>query len=293
MPVIAIIGASGLIGHMLYRQLSQRFDRVVPLLHGRVEDAPTSVPFVEGGAVGEVDVDDFDQLVGVLRGIRADVVLNCAGITKRRAEIHDPVRAIAINALFPHRLASWAAPRGVRVIHFSTDCVFDGASGPYTEESPPTAKDAYGTTKALGEIKAPGSLTIRSSFIGRELAHHTELLDWFLQQAGRIHGFANVYYSGISTIEMARIVGDMLVEHPDLTGLYQLAMPTPISKYDLLTLARRAFDRDVEIIPDHDVFSMPTLDGSRLAAVVDLGLPSWTEMMEELAADRSYPDLPG
>lgn len=288
---ILVLGSSGLIGHKLLQKLTERFGDVFGTLHGgrsRFEGNPL---FAGPRIIENVDVRAFRQLEGILKAVNPDVVLNCAGITKRRPEVNVPLEAISVNALFPHQLARWAGENGKRVIHFSTDCVFDGAEGPYSEASETTGNDAYGRTKALGEIRYDHTLTIRSSFIGRELAVHSELLDWFLRQRGpSINGFTDAWYSGISTIEMARIVGDIIEYHPEINGLHQLSMPEPISKYDLLRLAREAFSKTIEIIPDSSFSIRPTLDGALLRSKMDIVLPGWPDMMAALAADSArYP----
>lgn len=286
---ILILGASGLIGHKLYQRLGQRFGDVYATLHRPRTAFEKYGLFDSPRVIDRVDVREFDHLTGILHAVDPDVVLNCVGITKRRSEIQDPLHAIEVNARFPHLLARWAKEHGRRVIHFSTDCVFDGAEGDYTEQSPTTGKDAYGQTKALGEIRYDHTLTIRSSFIGRELDHCTELLEWALAQRGKtIKGFTRAYYSGVSTIVMSRIVGDIIEHHPELNGLYQLAMPEPTNKYDLLCCARDAFGLNVEIVPEGHFLIRPTLDGSPLRAAMKLELPTWPEMMAELAAETLY-----
>ena len=283
---VLILGASGLIGHQLFKQLTPRFGEVHATLHRPREAFKEFGLFESPQVVDNVDVREFEKLTGILQALDPDVVLNCAGITKRRPEIQDPLVGIEVNARFPHQLAMWAREQGKRVIHFSTDCVFDGTDGDYTEDSPTTGKDVYGQTKALGEIRYDHTLTIRSSFIGRELDHFSELLEWVRGQHGKtINGFTEAWYSGVSTIEMSRVVGDIIQDHPELNGLYQLAIPEPISKYDLLCCARDAFGLDVEIVPDASFRTRPTLDGSRLRKELDLALPTWPEMMRELAAD--------
>lgn len=286
---ILVLGVSGLIGHKLFQKLSTRFGDVHGTLHGGRDRFDSYGLFKGPETIENVDVLEFDRLQEILLQVNPDVVLNCAGITKRRAEVNDPLCAIAVNSLFPHKLAAWARERGRRVIHFSTDCVFDGAVGGYTEASPTTGKDSYGQTKALGEIHYDHTLTIRSSFVGRELAVYSELLDWFLQQRGKtIKGFTQAWYTGISTLEMARIVGDIIEGHPDLNGLYQLSTEQPVSKYDLLCMAKDAFNFDVEIVPDHSFEIKPTLNGSLLRSKIKVALPSWPEMMHHLAAELEF-----
>lgn len=290
---ILILGASGLIGHKLWQVLGRRFEDVHCALHGS-QATLSKFGVFNGAKVHEhVAVEDWTLLEALLARVRPQVVLNCAGITKRRAIINNAIHAITVNALMPHRLSRWAGEHNARVIHFSTDCVFDGKDGPYTEQSPTTGKDAYGQTKALGEIRYDHCLTIRSSFIGRELSVHSELLDWLLAQNGKkIKGFSQAWYSGISTLEMARIVGDIIAHRPDINGLHQLSTLEPINKFDLLCLARDAFKVDVEIIPDPSFVTSPTLDSSLLRSKMKIELPSWPEMMVALAADPTpYPKL--
>jgi dTDP-4-dehydrorhamnose reductase len=286
---ILILGASGLIGHKLFWDLSARFGDVYGVLHRDRREFSAYRLFESERVIDNVDVREFEKLTGIFEALRPDAILNCVGITKRRPAIRDMVQAIAVNALLPHRLAAWAGESGVRVVHFSTDCVFDGRAGDYTEESPTTAPDTYGRTKALGEIRYDHTLTIRSSFIGRELSEFSELLEWLLAQRGKtIKGFTQAWYSGVSTTVMTRVVGDILERFPQLSGLYQLALPRPISKYDLLCLAREAFQVDVHIEPDPSFETRPTLDGSKLRTKMKLELPSWREMMAELAQDARY-----
>jgi dTDP-4-dehydrorhamnose reductase len=289
---IVILGATGLIGHKLYQRLRLTGHTVSGFIHGRVADFP-NVDFLQSGDIVEqTDVLAFDDLAAQIQERRADVVLNCVGITKRKSEVNDPLLAIGVNSLFPHKLVELSRSAGFRVIHFSTDCVFNGETGDYTEDSNTTGEDAYGKTKALGEIRYPESLTIRSSFIGRELAGKTELLEWLLAQEGNtIKGFTEAYYSGVSTLFMAEVVRDIIENYPDLSHLHQLATPEPISKYDLLCCARDAFGLDVEIVPDDSFKIKPTLNGGKLANAMKLTVPNWRSMMAELAADPTYSHL--
>ncbi len=289
MTRILILGASGLIGHKLFEKLTERFGDVYGVLHRDSSVFAECDLFDSEKVIDNVDVRDFEKLIGMLHVVNPDIVLNCVGITRRRPEVNDPIQAINVNSLFPHRLANWAQQNDKRVIHFSTDCVFDGSMGDYTEESPTTGPDEYGRTKALGEIRYDHTLTIRSSFIGRELDFYSELLEWLLSQDGKtIKGFTNALYTGVSTIYMSQIVGDIIESHPDISGLHQLSTPTPISKYDLLCLARDAFGLDIEIIPDDGFVIKPTLDGSLLREKMQIKVPSWSDMMAGLAAETLY-----
>ncbi|HIK98894.1 MAG TPA: hypothetical protein EYG13_05010 [Dehalococcoidia bacterium] len=185
----------------------------------------------------------------------------------------------------PHLLAEKCEQIGGRVIHFSTDCVFDGEKGAYEESDPSDAKDLYGRTKYLGEISSPGSLTLRSSIIGRELYNNASLIEWFLsQKRKKVRGFAKALYAGLTTNRMSALVRDLILNHPDLSGMYQVSGPW-ISKYDLLLLVREAFEIDIEIERDEDVDIDRTLVGDCFSADTGFVAPSWQEMVTELAAD--------
>ena len=289
---IVILGVSGLIGHKLYQTLGAAGHEMLGFLHGSKQRF-ADIDFLQSDSIVEsVEVLDFEQLTDQLSQFAPDVVLNCAGITKRKPEVEQPLLAIGVNALFPHRLAELARQNNFRVIHFSTDCVFNGKTGNYDEQSVTTGEDAYGQTKALGEIRYPHTLTIRSSFIGRELVGKTELLEWLIAQDGKtIKGFRKAMYSGVSTLFMSRVVQDIIENHPEISHLHQLAIDKPISKYDLLCLARDAFKLDIEIIPDDSFEIQPTLNGAKLKSAMQLSIPSWQEMMTELAADTLYQKL--
>lgn len=285
---VLILGISGLIGHKLFQELADSFE-VFGILH-KTKVQYGNLPLFSGKNVIEnIDVSEIELLNGVLIAINPDVILNCVGITKRKIDVNNPLEVITTNSVFPHQLANWAKINHKRIIHFSTDCVFDGKVGNYTEKSLTTAEDIYGRTKALGEINYNHTLTIRSSFIGQELFDKTELLDWFLAQNGKqIKGFKNTFYSGVSTIFMAHVVKNIISNFPNLSGLYQLAPDNPISKYELLCIAKEAFTVNVDILPDDQHVHLPTLDASKLKQEINLTVPSWKEMMSELAANKGF-----
>jgi len=285
---ILILGVSGLLGHKLLQELSSCFE-VFGTLHKPKGHYGNRLLFSGDNVVENINIIEFDILKGVLLAVNPDVILNCVGITKRKIATNNPFEVLTINAVFPHKLASWAKDNKKKVIHFSTDCVFNGKTGNYTETSLTNAEDLYGRTKALGEICYNHTLTIRSSFIGQELFDKTELLDWFIAQNGKqINGFTNTYYSGVSSIFMAHTVKNIISNFPHLNGLYQLAPVNPISKYELLTIAKEAYNLTIDIIPDDLHEHFPTLDGSKLRRKINLVIPPWKEMMEELASNKAF-----
>ena len=284
---VVILGATGMLGHKMWQFLRDRYPETYATIRSRDAIPQGCDLFDDRRLIDDVDATDLARLTAVLERLRPQVLINCVAVTTRRKASEGAIPSITLNALLPHQLARWGAAHKARVIHFSTDCVFSGKTGGYTEASLTDAEDLYGRTKALGEIAGAGQLTLRTSFIGRELANRTELLEWFLAQRGkRIRGFRQAYYTGVSNVYMARLVGDIIERHPGLSGLYNLASEV-ITKFELLKLARDAFKIDVAIDPDDNFVCRRDLDGRRLQRTLGIPAPSWMEMMTDLAADTT------
>jgi len=282
---ILILGAAGMLGHKLWQRLNARFDNVYATLRTSRASYARYGLFDNPRVLEHVDAMDHVLIESVLAKVRPTEVINCVAVTKRREAAADPLTSIELNAALPHRLAIWAAENRARLIHFSTDCVFNGHSGGYDEDSPTNAEDLYGRTKALGEVSGDCALTLRTSFIGREISRGTELIEWFLSQRGkRIRGYRQALYTGVSTPWMADRVGDLIERQPRLAGLYQVASPM-INKYELLTLARDAYNVDVEIDAEDSVVIRRNLNGQRFTEATGIVVPDWRQMMAGLAAD--------
>jgi dTDP-4-dehydrorhamnose reductase len=214
------------------------------------------------------------------------VVVNAVGIVKQRKDAKAAIPSINVNALLPHVLAEHCSDIGARLIHFSTDCVFSGNRGAYTEADNPDPVDLYGRSKLLGELDGPGCLTLRSSIIGWELENRSGLLEWFVAQRGlTIDGYRKAIYTGLSTAAMAEVVGRMIREQPELSGVYHVAS-APINKFDLLVnLAKQLRWRDILIQPEDQFQCDRSLIGSRFEALTGWRPPSWQEMTAGLAAE--------
>jgi dTDP-4-dehydrorhamnose reductase len=284
---VLILGSTGMLGHRMHDVLSLEHD-VVSTTRTPLSTLPTdaSTFFRRGRIVEGVDVNDLAHLEALVTDIGPDAVVNCVGVVKQRDAVHDPLVSIRVNALLPHELAKLCAANDARLIHFSTDCVFTGAKGDYTEDDPSDATDLYGRTKYLGEVAGRGALTIRSSIIGRELDHFQSLVEWFLRQRGEVRGFTRAIYTGVTTGEMAMIVDQLLVEHPSLSGLYQVAS-AKISKFDLLSMIRERFALQdlVRLVPDDGFVCDRSLHGSRFEAATGIGVPPWGTMIAALARE--------
>lgn len=239
--------------------------------------------YTEQNSFFDVDVHNLSSVGRVINDFQPEAVINCIGIVKQRTAAQDALESIKINSLFPHQLADLCEKHKARVITFSTDCVFSGAKGNYSEQDNPDPKDLYGRSKLLGELYYPHCVTIRSSIIGLELSNFFSLISWYLQQTGTIKGFTRAFYSGFTTIEMARIIERILMQHQEINGLWQIAS-NPINKFDLLQLFGQQLGReDITLEPETEFFCDRSLDGSRFNQVTGYAPPSWTDMLLELA----------
>jgi dTDP-4-dehydrorhamnose reductase len=276
-----------MLGHKMLQTVSAHFADTYGTIRERRSNPPYDRIdlFQNDHVIEQVDLLQLEKLDSLLDDLRPDVVVNCAGIVKQRPAAHDAIASITINALLPHRVAHTIGRWSGRLIHFSTDCVFSGQRGRYTESDPPDAQDLYGRSKFLGEAGFPNALTLRTSIIGRELQHFESLLEWFLRQAAPVvPGFRRAFWSGVTTNHLSELVSD-LIQHPgQLTGVYQLSSGT-ISKFDLLHLLRDAYDVPVEIQPDDTVFSDRSLDGRHFEHATGYTCPPLADLIQQMAAD--------
>lgn len=293
-PRVLILGAGGMLGHKMLQASLAAFPDSWATLRGVVGDYPVSGigAFHSGRIIERCEAADFAGLRAVLDRLQPQVVINCVGVIKQRSGEQDPLSNITINALLPHQLATAISGWGGRLIHISTDCVFDGRRGGYTEEDLTNAEDLYGRTKAMGETTAPNTLTLRTSIIGRELRAHRSLLDWTLSQNHRtVHGFRQAWWSGVTTNHLAALIVNLIGEHPTLSGIYQVSSGRS-SKFDLLHLIRDAYGLDMHIVPDDGFVLDRSLSGSKLRNAIGYECPPLTQLIAEMAGDSTpYPGL--
>ena len=280
---VLVIGGTGMLGHKVWQVFRERFDTWVTVRAH--QDHPGMGLFTGDRVIADVRVDDFDSIVRAYAVARPAVVVNCVGIVKQLKAAADPLPSLVVNALFPHRTAALAGALGARMIHISTDCVFSGSRGNYSERDTPDAGDLYGRTKLLGEISGPGCLTLRTSILGRELSATTGLAEWFLAQRGkRAMGYRHALFSGLTTRALAAVLVDVIERHPALEGVYHVASQ-PISKYDLLCKLNHAYAAGVDIEPSVDVRIDRTLDGSSFQQATGLTIRGWDDMIADMASD--------
>ncbi len=287
---ILIMGTDGMLGHKVFQRLHGRFDTYATFrgLDGFWPYHPLFAGIDGSRVIGDVDALDAQRIEQVLRQINPDAVINCIGIVKQRDEAKAAIPSIRVNSLFPHLLADMCGNIGARLIHLSTDCVFSGLKGNYSESDIPDPADLYGRTKLLGELDRQGCLTLRTSIIGWELKNQASLLEWFALQRGRhIKGFRHAIYTGLSTSVLSDLIGWILETRSDLSGVYQVAS-TPITKYDLLQRMREALHwNDITIESDDEFRCDRSLSGMHFMETTGWQAPEWEAMINGLAAERS------
>lgn len=278
---VLVLGAAGMLGNAVLRLFAQSAEYEV-LASARSTSALRLLPEeLSDRVICGVDVEHSDSLTSLFAKARPDVVINCIGLVKQLAEADDPLAAIPINALLPHRLARLCDVAGARLVHMSTDCVFSGAKGMYTEADTSNAKDLYGCSKYLGEVDCPHAITLRTSIIGHELSGAHSLVEWFLAQQGGVKGFRRAIFSGLPTVELARVIRDHVLPHPELHGLYHVSAE-PINKFDLLTLIAKAYDKTIDITPDDKLAIDRSLDSSRFRRATGYQPQPWPELVRQM-----------
>jgi dTDP-4-dehydrorhamnose reductase len=275
-----------MLGHKLWQIYRDQFDTWATVRSSHDEYLKYNL-FDPKRLLSAVEVSDFPTVVGVFEKLKPNVVINCVGINKQLPTAKDPLVSIMINALFPHRLAQTCKSIGARLIHISTDCVFSGRKGMYDEKDVPDADDIYGRSKLLGEVPSSNCLTLRTSLIGRELRTTHGLVEWFLSNRGRsVRGYTNAIFTGFPTLTMAHIIGNVIKNHPNLSGVYHVSTD-PISKYQLLCLFRDTFQVPVEIEPCPSVNIDRSLDSSRFRGLTGFTPSSWLEMVAAMIKDST------
>ena len=279
---VLIFGAGGMLGHKLMQELSADHE-VFGTTRGETAALEKLRP--HGNVITGVSVEDQESIRRAIRETRPDVVVNAIGIIKQLPDSKNVITTLTVNSIFPHRLAELGREFGFRLISVSTDCVFSGSRGNYSEHDVPDAIDLYGKSKNLGEVVGENCLTLRTSIIGHELGTAHSLVDWFLSnRGGEVKGFANAIYSGFPTIVFAAIIDNLIRNRPELSGLYHVSSE-PINKYDLLILINEAYAANVKIERDEEFRIDRSLDSTKFRSETGFKPPGWTEMIASMAAD--------
>lgn len=281
MEKILVLGASGMLGNAVFRILagSPQSDVVGTVRSARSVGLLPSI--LRERIVPGIDVENSDALISLFSKVRPTVVVNCIGLVKQLAESDDPLQAIPVNSILPHRLARLCDVVGARFVHMSTDCVFSGRKGMYTEADFADADDLYGRSKFLGEVDYPNAITLRTSIIGHERDGARSLINWFLSQEGRVKGYARAVFSGLPTVEIARIIRDQVLPNPQLQGVFNVSAE-PINKFDLLTLVAEVYGKSIEIVSDDRLVIDRSLDSTRFRQATGFTPAPWPELIRRM-----------
>jgi dTDP-4-dehydrorhamnose reductase len=269
---------------------------VYATFRGNSENYKLAIMLPSDQMIENVEVEKIETITRAIDYTNPNVIVNCIGIVKQRDEAKHAIPAIQVNALFPNQLAEICAARKIKLILISTDCVFSGSRGNYSESDLPDPVDLYGRTKLLGEVVGSETcLTIRTSIIGWELFHSNGLLEWFASQRGKtIKGYANAIFSGFSTEVLSILIGDLIQTRPDLFGLYHISSE-PISKLDLLRNLKTVLGwEDLTILPDDRFHCDRSLVSTLFREKTGWKPPDWEVMIKGIAEEwTGYAKLRG
>ncbi|MBL9030053.1 MAG: SDR family oxidoreductase [Caedimonas sp.] len=274
---ILVLGATGLLGNAVFRVLSESGDCPVFGTIRNVEAQQFFIPELASRLQVVEDLRDEAQMITLFDLLRPNVVVNCTALGKDTPQ--DPMKMVSVFSVLPRRLAHLCRLRQVRLVQISSDGVFSGNRGGYTEDDLPDANDPYGIAKLLGEVEGPGMITLRTSIIGHELFSRNGLLEWFLSQDGECTGYRRVIFSGFPTVALAQVIRDVVLPCPELQGIYHLAT-SPISKFDLLQLVAQRYSRSTRIVPSDKLVIDRSLSADRFARATGYVAPEWPELID-------------
>lgn len=280
---ILILGASGMLGNTLLRYFSSVSEWDV---YGTVRSDRYKNIFsnnLGNKIISDVDVLSTDRLLSIFGEVKPAIVINCIGVVKQLKAAEDPLLTLPINSLLPHKLSNLCELTGARLIHFSTDCVFSGSKGMYIEGDIADADDLYGRSKFLGEVGGKNAITLRTSIIGHELEGSRSLVDWFLAQKNKVHGYEGAIFSGLPTIEIAKILHERVIPNNGLRGLYHLSVD-PISKFKLLNLIATQYGKVIEIIAEDQYRVDRSLDSAKFRQETGFTPKPWAQLIKEMHA---------
>ena len=276
---IFILGVSGMLGNSLLRYF-KKINKYKVIGSIRGSKTPEKLNSCDEFIIKKLDVSDERLLKKTIYKYQPKIVINCIGLVKQVDSSTDPIQAIQINSLLPHRLLSICESINSKLVHISTDCVFSGVEGNYKEGDTANATDVYGLSKRLGEIDAP-NLTLRTSVIGREIKDHVGLLDWFLSQEKDVLGYSGAIFSGLPAPEIAAVLRDFVIPNKSLAGLYHLAA-NPISKYELLKLIANEYGLTTHVVKDSTFKIDRSLNAEKFNSETGYTPPTWQALVRQM-----------
>ncbi|GAB1440083.1 NAD(P)-dependent oxidoreductase [Providencia sp.] len=274
MKKVVILGSNGMLGHSLLKNIKNC--QLFGFQRKKTERENIIV------------VNDFfsDDFYTKLDELSPDIIINCVGVIKQKDISNDIVHTLPINSIFPHLLAQYAQKNNSRLIHFSTDCIFDGTEGMYNDDHPFSAKDIYGISKYLGEVRDnPSTLTLRVSIIGHGIEPNDSLIDWFISQNGKhVKGYINAYFSGLPCNEIANILTEYIIPNENLVGLYNLSTEK-ISKFNLLKIVAEKYNLNIKIEKCDSLIIDRSLNSERFKKATGYKNKTWPDLIGLMKED--------
>lgn len=278
---ILIMGATGMLGSAMMNELTKDPNLQVWGTLRNDDDKKFFSPELRPYLISGISAFNYKDLESTLEKIKPDIIINCIGLVKQDHEIKNPISAISINALLPHQLAFLAKQSSARFIQISTDCVFSGKKGNYSERDFSDAEDLYGRSKYLGEMDLSNTLTLRTSIIGHELKGRQSLLEWFLSQEKVCEGFDRAIFSGLTTTELSRMVHGTILPNKVISGVFNISS-APISKFQLLKKIAKVYKKEIEIIPNDRLVIDRSLSSKKFFNATGYLAPDWDAMLQEM-----------
>jgi len=280
---ILILGVSGMLGYSLFTNL---YDNKNLNVYGTIRNNNSHKSHfkIYDTIFDNIDANDITRIDNIISKIRPNIVINCIGVIKQKKQSNNHENTIRFNTLLPHQLATICTKYHSKLIQFSTDCIFDGKKGMYSENDIPNATDLYGRSKYLGEVDYDQHLTIRTSIIGHELTSSLSLIDWFLNQTDKVEGYSNAIFSGFPTCYFAKILTEHIFNNENINGTFHISS-NPIDKYSLLKLVSDVYHKDIKIIKN-DYFKIDrSLNNNKFNTLSHIVIPTWTELVEIMHTD--------
>jgi len=284
---ILILGSTGLLGSTLLKYFSKKNNFEC---YGAIRKKLDTIKLknIKNVKLYKINYKKKRDIIKVFNQIKPDLIINCIGIIKQLTKKNKTSEIIRVNSFLPHYLAEIVTlQKKIRLIHFSTDCVFSGIKGNYKETDLPDASDIYGRSKLLGELSCSNTLTLRTSIIGHELQTKDSLLNWFLNQKKSVKGYKNAIFSGLTTLEIAKVLDKFIIPNKNLEGLYHLSGKT-ISKYDLLNLIKKVYKRNIKIYINRNVKINRSLNSNSLQQITGYKPNNWNKIIKEMFEFSNY-----
>ena len=278
---VLIFGVTGMLGSCMYKYFSNLNEfRVIGVLRN-VNKKSFFNENPNSRLINFDNYNNFPKLEKFIKNMQPDYVINCLGVIKQKINETNPETTLFINSYLPHLIDKLSSIHNFKLIHFSTDCVFDGHAGLYKEDDIPLPQDFYGLSKLLGELETKNTLTIRTSIIGHELESTYSLVNWFLSSRNSVQGFTNAIYSGFPSVEIARIIHKFIIPNKSLSGIYNLSS-NPISKYELLKIISKQYKHNIDIVSDETVVIDRSLDATLFNMKTKYVCPSWPKLIQDM-----------